>query len=354
MLNQKEFYNLFKTKNNKGEDKIGKVFVFCGSDENLIKKNINVIKKEYLQNQIDEFNYIRLDGIKVTEDEILNSCETMPLMSPMKVVEIYRADFLADKDSKEGEGGNSISKYLEKYIGNMPPYTVLLLYYIFKSNREKPSSILKRLEKHGAVVVKVDKLRTADMCIQVKDIFEQNGGIIEKTELTLFCNQVESNFDIIEREVHKLCSYTNGRKITKEDIINLLPSKNESDIFNLTSYVAENNIKKAIDTLNELMFRGEKATMILRMMEKQYDDLLKVKCRIDKGIKKEQIEMDLKMHQFRCQILANQCGAFSEKYLCYMIEKCLQCEKRMKSTSVDSKMELEMLIVEGAVARRSM
>ena len=83
--------------------------------------------------------------------------------------------------------------------------------YVF-SDREKPSNKIKKLDKK-ACVIKVDKLKGESLQKICKSMFDGAGAIIGKSELVLFCSQVDNNMNIILNEVEKLVSYANGRRI---------------------------------------------------------------------------------------------------------------------------------------------
>ena len=56
-------------------------YIFCGLDEELIKEEIKLISKPFITDGFGDLNYIKLDGLVTTADDIKNACETMPLMS---------------------------------------------------------------------------------------------------------------------------------------------------------------------------------------------------------------------------------------------------------------------------------
>lgn len=348
MIQHKQFLKEIKESDSK------KVYLFCGIDENLIKEDIELIKKKILEKNFMELNYVEYDGEKVTEDILLNACETLPFMSDKKVVMVYRGNFLKGKEGKSDRSEEEkVYKFLKNYVKSIPEHCILIMYYLFDSNRDKPSEKIKKIENSSnGVLVKVDKLKGEELRSKVKKIFDDKGKEIGKIELTLFCNLVESNTHIIENEVEKLCSYANGREITKEDIYEIAPQKSENDIFNLVDSISKNNIKKSLDILNELVFRGEKITYILYMIQRQYKLLLDIKLRNLKGYSKDAIATELRLHPYVCETMILQSKSFSEKYLEFMNMECLQCEKRLKTLSTEQKTELEMLIVKGASMKR--
>jgi DNA polymerase-3 subunit delta len=326
---------LVKTKDIKG------CFVFCGPDENLIKESIDSIINASIDKSFLDLNLIRFDGMKVQFDEVMNACETMPFLSDKKVVVIYRTDFLGEKDDRESK-----KKFEEfyKYISNLPPYCILIMYYVFSDDREKPSPNIKKLEKICSVI-KADKLKGDKLYKRVASIFEQNGKAIDKVLLKYFCDSVENNMDIIKNEVDKLIAYTEGRDIAKKDIIELLPQMSDDDIFDLVDYLSQKRPERAIDILNELIFRGENMAGILYMIVRQFKLLYGIKLGTDAGKNKDILAKELRLHPYICEKLMAQSRKFTLNQVKACMKLCLNTEKSLKSSSGDKKLEMEMLII---------
>lgn len=324
------------------QNKLKNFYVFCGSDEGLIKECIDKIKKITVEGSgFIDLNYARMSGEKLDIDAIINNCETIPFMSDYRVLEVYRANFLRDKN-KEDKGKDI--EPLRDYVKNIPPYTILIMYYVFEDDREKPGSRIKKLEK-VCEVVKVDKLKGMGFQAKVKEIFDEKGKSIGKAELSYFCSIIENNMSIVENEIEKLILYTGHRAITRDDIIKMAPYEKESDIFNLVSYLSDRNIKGAIDTLNQLIYRGEKPPKILSMIERQFKLLFAIRVKIGKGVKKDDIVKEYRLNPFIAEKMITQSKRFSEEALRRNLELCLETEVEIKSKSVDNKNAIEMLMV---------
>lgn len=316
-------------------------FAFCGPDENLIKEAIDSIINKSVDKSFMDLNLIRFDGTKVQFEDVLNACETMPFLSDKKVVVIYRAEFLGEKDDRESK---KKFEELYKYIGNLPPYCILVMYYVFTDDREKPSANMKKLEKVCSVI-KADKLKGDKLYKKVAAAFEERGKSIDKVLLKFFCDNVENNMDIIKNEVDKLISYTEGREITKKDVVELLPQMNDEDIFDLVDFLSQKRPERAIDILNELIFRGENLAGILYMIVRQFKLLYGIKLGLDEGKNKDILAKELRLHPYICEKLIGQSRKFSISQVRACLKLCLETEKSLKSSSSDKKIEMEMLII---------
>ena len=318
-------------------------YIFCGLDEELIKVEFKLISKPFITDGFGDLNYIKLDGLVTTADDIKNACETMPLMSEKKLVVVYRANFLKEKSDSTG---NAIFKEIKEYLKDMPPYTILIMYYIFNDKRETPkkNKKLMSLDKITSIVY-FEKLKRDKFNKKVEEIFQEKKGKIGKIELRYFCERVTNNFDIVNREIDKLLAYTNGREIKREDINKLLPPKNEEDIFDLVDLISQRKIDKAIDIMDELLFRADQHMLIITSIENQFKRLYKIKVGVINGKKTDDFVKELKLPAFVCEKMINLSNKFSLRQLKELIRLCMKTEERLKSSNVDKTMELEMLLV---------
>jgi len=322
-------------------------YIFCGSDENSIKKYINKIIDKFVNKDFLDFNYTEIDGLNANIDNVTNACETLPFMSDKKAVVIYRANFLRDKVDKVME---SFSKEILQYVNNIPPECILFMYYIFENDREKESNKVKKAEK-SVSVIKMSKLKGNSLSKKVSDILKDKGKDINKADLAILCNNVENNLDIIENELEKLYCYTIDREITGKDILEIVTKKNDNDIFNLVDFISQRKPQKSLDILNELIFKGESETSILRMIQRQFKLLFIIKLGLETGKSKEQLLSELKLNPFICEKMMQQSSKFTLNQLKQNVEASLETERILKSKSLDSKLEMELLILKSTTIK---
>ena len=203
--------------------KIEKSYILVGLDELLIKEGIENIIDNVLDEGFKDLNLIRLDGNNLNFDDFMNACETLPFMSDRKVVVLNRTNIFRDKQDKETE---KLYKQCVEYFQNTPEHCVLIAYTTLKDKRDRVNRLskLKKLEK-SSCIVSVEKLKGAKLQQKVGRIFQRYNKNIGKIELKYFCDSVENNFDVIEREVDKIVNYVGEREITRKDIDLLLPPR---------------------------------------------------------------------------------------------------------------------------------
>ncbi|BDR67822.1 DNA polymerase III subunit delta [Clostridium tetani] len=328
------------------KNNIKNCYIFYGSDEDMIKENISLIKNKLIKDKLinEDFidlNFAKFDGNTLEDfDEVINACETLPFMSSKKIVLIYRANFLGKNKKSEG-----VYSAFKKYLENIPENTVLVLYYIFKEKRERVENKVLKLNKK-CDIIEIKDLKGRDLEKKVKDLFEEKGKKIALVELKLFCSNLPNNMGIIEKEVEKLCCYTLERDITKQDIYDMFPAKQEDDIFVLVDKMGDKRVKEAIDRFNELLHIGENVFNILYMIERQFNLIYQVSRYVKEGKTIEEISRIIRLPNFICTKLVGQSKKFTETQIKNAIERCLETEKVLKSTSTNKKVEMEMLIIQ--------
>ena len=321
--------------------KVDNSYIFCGLDEELIKEGINLIVNT-IDTSLLDLNYIRLDGLTTTFDEIMNACETMPFMGDKKVVVVYRAGFLKNKTDATG---TKIYNDILKYLKDLPTYTVLIMYYLFDDKRDTPkkSNKLKSLEKVSKVVY-FDKLKKDRYYKKVEEVFKEKGKEIGKVELRYFAEKVQNNFDIIRREADKLISYAENRAINKLDIDKLIANSSEDDIFDLVDFISQKKVEKTLDLLYDLLSKSDQHMLIISNIENNFKRLYEIKILVQSGAKVNDISSKFKLPTFVCEKLINQSNKFSVKQLQKIMEICLETENKIKTSGVDKNMEMELMI----------
>ena len=339
--------DIFTLQENVKKGIIEKCYVFCGSDEQLIKEGVNSIINKIIDKNFIDLNYVKFDGNSLDDfDSVINACQTLPFMSEKKVVLVYRASFIQDEKGDGKLSADKAFKSVSEYINDVPPHCVLILYDVFKGKRDKPGKRIYSMDKK-VCVVKADKVKGQQLEGKIKAFFEDRGKKVGKVELRIFSSLMEeNNLSVIENEVEKLCCYVCDREITKEDIKKLFFKSNDDDIFDLVNPISQKKIREALEVLNELIYRGEKIPHILSMIERQFNLLFRVKLSLENRKNKQDIMKEINIRsEYACDMLINQSKKFTRKQLQQAIELCLNTEQKMKSSSVNEKTEMELLII---------
>ncbi|MGL4571229.1 MAG: DNA polymerase III subunit delta [Clostridium sp.] len=331
-------------------NKIKNSYVLCGPDEELIKESVSKIVAPYKDENLMDLNFIKFDGVQCTFEEVVNACETLPFMAEKKVVVIYRCAFLNDKLDSQSK---SFYKDMKAYLKDMPEQTILVMYYVFKDKRDsaKKNKNIMGLDK-VTTVVQIDKLKRDGFYKRVELMFKENKRSINKIQLKYFCEKLPMNLHIARMEVEKLSDYTIGREIGRRDIDLLIPNKNEDDVFDLVDLISQKKIEKAVDILNELLFKAEQHMLIIISIENQFKKLYDMKIGLLKGKNVQDFMKEFRIPQFVVEKLIQQSKKFSKNQLEKILRLCIETENKLKSSTSDKKGELELFLLSIAMVKK--
>lgn len=322
-------------------------YIFYGIDEKQIKEAIEIITDRVLDGPLKDLNLFKFDGTDFDFQSFKENAENIPFMSEKKVMVIYRAEILRTKSKESGKkNAKKENKDLMEYLKNPPNHCVIIAYYVFNDKREKNRAFDNM--KGNICFIKVDELKGDRLYKKVSDIFNKKGKDIGKVELTYFCENSSKDLNIIENDIDKLISYCDDRSITKSDISKLLNISNTDDVFDLVDAICQGKIEKAISLMNELIYKGTNEINILYMVERQFDLLLKGKVAVNNRQSAEEFEKLYGVNFYVGKRIMEQSRRFSDKKLKECIRICAEVDGVLKSKSVNTKMELEMLLIRSA------
>mgnify|MGYP001577850746 CR=1 FL=1 len=331
-------------------NKIKNSYVFSGPDEELIKEAISKLVNPYIDEGLKDLNFIKFDGVQCTFDEIVNACETLPFMSEKKVVIVYRCAFLKEKLDAQNKG---FYNRIKEYLKDIPEHTILVLYHVLSDKRDtvRKNKNIMALDKI-TTVVQIDKLKRDGFYKRVEALFKKSGKNINKVELRYLCEKLPMNLDIANKEVSKIIDYTLGREIKRKDIDLLIPNKSEDDVFDLVDLVSQRKIERALDILNELLFKADQHMLIITTIENQFKRLYELKIGLLKGKRAEDFVSEFRVPQFVLDKLIIQSKKFTLKQLEKILKFCVETEGNLKSSSSNKKSELELFLVNIAMVKK--
>jgi DNA polymerase-3 subunit delta len=334
-------FNKFQSEIKKDEFK-GAVLIY-GDEKYLINKSICMIYK--LVKVMPEINIIKLEDDNITRDNIINSCETIPCFSSIKVVHIKNPDFLIKlKDTKGTENSSDVLETISKYIKDTPDGIILLISFEGELNGNNKAVALV---KNNGCLVQYNKVKGKDLEKWAEDFFKNCGKDIKKSELSYFMSMAPASINFMETEIQKICDYAlDETTITREHIDAAAHKSLESNIFKMVDSISKKNADNAVSILNALMYQGEEALRILGMITRQYRILCTVKDCMEDNMaiseikEKTKIKIDFIMNNY-----INQAKVCSDKYLASSMKLCLDADNKLKNSNYPEKLVLEMLIV---------
>lgn len=310
-------------------------YVFYGTEEFLIKQEINKIKTK---EQIDNININTYDLENSTLEQIIEDASTISLFSENKMIICENAYIFTGTTNKKLPEQNI--KVLEEYLEHENPDTILI-FSILKDKLDERKKITKTL-KQKKQIKEFNKLDRIDDF--VKNKFEPYK--IDKKDITLLINRVGENLSLLYQEIEKIKLYKDeDLNITADDIINLTHKNVDTDIFNLIDNIIKKNKTEALESYKEMIRLGEEPIKIIIMLANQFRLIYQSRNLYKKGYSEKDIASLLNVHPYRIKLAITKGNNFHDNLLLTYIEKLSDLDIKIKTGHIDKELGLELFIL---------
>nr|WP_281350063.1 DNA polymerase III subunit delta [Alkalibaculum sporogenes] len=324
---------------------ISKVYLFYGEEFLLSQMLLKNLKKSFISPQYEQLNVTSFDGKTVTVDEIINACETLPFIESKRLVVVNNISVL--------HGTNSISSKdidaLCNYIGNLPPSSCLVF---INKDIDKKRKLYKAILKYGEVV-EYNKLSKIDLSRWITKRTHLRKKKIENNALNFFIESSDylnrdskMNLSDIENDIEKILAFSKDKAVIElNDIESSIQENTDTNIFKMLELLGKGSISQSLSLLDILIKNGEPPVKILFMIVRQIRLIYHSKLLMDAGYSTNDISKIMGERPFVVTKALNQVKLFSYEKLNAIYEYAAKIDIKMKSTQLDHKLALEMLLV---------
>jgi DNA polymerase-3 subunit delta len=311
--------------------------LFFGEEKLLMKEEINKIRHEVVPDYLDTVNYIPLDGKTVLEEDILNACNTVPMMAAKKLVVVYDTRFFESGKSRQEDSSKKQDDFLKK-MEMIPDHTYLIFTSLKVDRRKK---IFKMIKAKGTVR-EFKTLSLKDKAYWIQQRVEMYGKSVD-LKTAYFIAEFTGDLHQTDNELKKISTFLGEkRKIRQKDLTDIFYKSLEGNIFEMMDSIGMKNPIGAVDIINRLMEHGEKGIVILYMISKHMMDLITVKTM--QGSTFQEIKEKSGLHPFVLGKAIKQSKNFTFDELKKSLKLCQELDMDVKKGKIQEKIGLELLV----------
>jgi len=242
--------------------KLSPVHVLHGDEDFLKRQVLTVLRKVVFGSEENEFGLSTQPGDQAEFATVRSELETVPFLSPRRLVVIDGADPF-------------VSKYralLEKYVSQPAESGILVL-----DVKSWPSNtkLAKMLPSAGSIVCKaLEPYRLPGWC--VKWSASQYGKELSQPAARLLVDLVGAEMGVLNQELAKLAVYVGAAsKIEEDDVDRLVGSSREQNTFKIFDAMGGGQPTEALTILGRLFDQGEEPLAVLGALSWQLRRLAK-------------------------------------------------------------------------------
>lgn len=326
------------------KNNIKSLYLFTGDEEYLMHETIEFLKRKYIDESLEALNYITIDRKEIDFDYILNACETLPFMSPKKIVVIRDISEIIEATDKD------FVDIMSSYMEELGEYICMII--MDRSNNLKKTNKIYKTAKKLNGIVEFPKLKGRDLYAWIEKQCKKYNKKISNADLNYFIqqstysdyNSSKTLYDL-ENEFKKVVDFAPRDNITKDDIDLVLVKTLDTNIFNLLTCITQKDSESALRIFNEMYISNEPVQRILFMIIRQLRLILGYKLYKEKGYSETEIQGKLQIKPYEFKKISSQSNNFTEMQLKKALEHILETDIKQKTSSHDEKLALEMLII---------
>ncbi|MDE5764271.1 MAG: DNA polymerase III subunit delta [Ruminococcus sp.] len=333
-------------------------YIFGGDVAGVTKMTRLIINTAVGGNE--EFALTRFDGRRLDISQLADTAGQFNMMSDYNCILINDYNCEKPYEDMRGRSADDVTKKLLAVLKDIPPQTVIIFNVTgfevkvqrdFRSGqniiKDKNKKLADFVAKNGILCEfpvktsgELSKIITAEVSAQGGKISLQNAR--ELADMCL-CDGV-----IIENEIAKLCSYADGREITREMIHEMVHEQNDTTVYNLANAVVSLNADLAFEAIDELNVGNENRVIVLGAITNAFLDLYRAACALKAGVSAEQVTADFEYRgrAFAVRNAFRDCSGMSIERLRKCIIILRNTTMRLNSTASDPRTAIEQAVVQ--------
>ena len=269
-------------------------YLIYGLENYLIDEKIKEIKDK---TKVEEDNIITYDLSNDSIESVLVEASTVSMFSDKKLIICDNAFFLTANKSLSEEELDDLTKYLENSFEDV--YLIFIVRDEKVDSRKKITKLITKISK----VFDCNKIESYKLSNYISDYIRDKGYSISSSTVELIISKVGYELSNIIKELDKMFIYKGeDKKITKEDVEDVITNNLEKNIFELTNAIV-NREKDKINTIyNQLIKSGEDPIKLIVTLSNQFRLIIQVKLMRSGGYSEKEIVTTLKEHPYRINL----------------------------------------------------
>ncbi|MFA5162618.1 MAG: DNA polymerase III subunit delta [Elusimicrobiales bacterium] len=274
----------------------------------------------------DEFNFDSFYGDRDGGADIAQAASSAPVFAERRLVLVRRAGAL------KADGREAVSEYLKNPLEST--CLVLVAGGGEGGGRKGPRGpSLSALAAQAGAAVEFEALRPQEAQKWAAARAGEMGAKLPPEAAETLVESSGADLSALENEIAKLAAYKDGAAITSEDVLQCLGYAREAEPFALSDAISAGDGARALRAIDAALAAGEEPVVLLAMMAKYAERMLRVKIMLSAGMEQGRIAAELGVKPYYAGRLAAEGKARSERSLFAALNRLLEADAALKSSS---------------------
>ena len=336
-------HDLYNLLNELFENKMSDVVLLHGTEQYLKETAIEAIAVHYIGEGMRELDFVHFNASDMDMVKVIESTSTLTMFSPARVT------LVTDIDAKQ-HGSDLLRGEAEEalidLIKAVPEPNILIL----TSKGKSKTKIVNAVKKNGKLFdmrrLTHDELRS----FIIKQLAERDcdcdTDIAEEIAVLSGYLNNEASSDLYElaNDLSKIAAYSQGRRVTRSDVTDLLADDANSYVFSLANAVKSRNGEEAYRILKNMLAKKRSTFSILPVFIFQFEDMLVYKEMSKAGFLKADMQKNMGNQPFRLSKAQSLSKNYSYEELAALLKIMYSLGDDIKSGLLSDALAIELLI----------
>ena len=326
------------------------VYLFLGPEIYQRGRCRKALVERVLAPEDRENGLSQLDLEQTNMTAVLDEARSLSLFAPNRLVWVSGAEGVlpTGRSAAQQESG---AAELAAYLSDPTPGTVL----VFDASRYdfdgEDRAKIERVQKFYSGISDIVEFRpyTVESARRLaQDLAKEAGLQIGLPEIGLLVESLAGDAGRLANEIEKLRLYAGtNRKVTSDDIINLVPNAQASTIFALVAALGRGDRKRSLDSLDTLLREGEYLPLALTFLATQFRLAMVAQeagLRTSQQIQTHFTKQGIRIWRDRADQICQTVTAFPKEKLALAIEKVYGADRALRDTRPDDRVVMEEFV----------
>jgi len=308
----------------------------------LMAANFIVWADDYLaaSNKLDEIK----DGFNISSDPIiynLNDDGLYSLVDELTTVSLFDdVKFVVCKGSENLFSNKSDKAFSEllKAMNDINSNNVLVLLFMNELDMSHERySMIKRFSTYIEVKTKNIKLDE-----YAKKTFSNDGFIVDDNVIQLLVSYSDSLSKLRSYIDQLECYKYEEKKITTSDVMLLIPSPLDDNVYSLIDAVLANNKKLMLKGYQDMKLKSMQASNLVSMLLNKFQEIYNVNVLIKSGFNQGMLAETLNISSGRAYYMIKNAKSYSMKDIKKHLDLLNELDYKIKTGQIDQNLGLEL------------
>lgn len=319
------------------------IYLIYGNQSPSIKSQIKKISVAFLGDQIDEFNFVKLDGFNSLVQDAIDEARYVPLGYDKKVVSLENCYFLLKPKPKNKIESEQLYDELKHYINNENDDSCTLILSVCGTTLDEKCELFSLLKEKAKVISIVDP-DEKDFLEYIKTYCEKYQIKIDRDAINELAARTDGDVALFKNSIAKLSLYTDHIKYC--DVVKMVTRKLEDNAFLLSNMLIDERNMDAVNLFKDLKAANVEPVVLISQLATQFRLLNQVRYLLKKcRMTPDEVAKTLKIKPGRVFVLSKSLPLISEKAILNALEDLYTLDFEIKSGLVDRYYAFELFLI---------